>query len=169
MVASSDSLGIWDYAKAFFGKSFWLGMAKGVLLGVPIGLLAYGLFSGIFAIIPESGVIDSVIGDLRQFVKTPWPMIAFNTVIGGASTAVTASRQAVRELHMAEPEKTPAPGREHQRQRRQAASPEQDQAPSIYPSREEELTERPSYPSRPEPRVCEAISERFAALPRQLD
>ena len=86
----SDAPSLWQQAKAFVGPSFWKGLAKGALLGIPTAMVVWGVFN-LMPTLMLSGPVLGFIDMHTQFL--------FCTVFGAAGAAVSGGMQAVADLN----------------------------------------------------------------------
>lgn len=94
METRSPSPSLWQQTKAFFGSGFWGGLLKGALIGIPIALMASGLFSAL----PDSWFTAGGTFEAMASFRGLGVQLLFNTIFGAASGSINGGIQAVSAL-----------------------------------------------------------------------
>lgn len=94
MKSNTPSPSLWQQTKAFFGSGFWGGLIKGALIGIPVALMASGLFSAL----PDSWFAKDAIFETMASFRGLGVQLLFNTVFGAATGSINGGIQAVSAL-----------------------------------------------------------------------
>ncbi len=94
MESNAPSPSLWQQTKAFFGSGFWGGLLKGALIGIPIALMASGLFSAL----PDSWFAAKGTFEAMASFRGLEVQLLFNTIFGAATGSINGGIQAVSAL-----------------------------------------------------------------------